>query len=158
MTRLQERLHTDLPIEATFDFVADFANAAAWDPGVAWSRRAEPVDQPLGVGTAFELGVRMGGRVKPMTYRVTRFERPTRIVLEGAGSGVEAVDDIRFDRSGGGGTAIDYTADIQLRGLGRLVQPFLRSTFARIGRDAAAGMAAALAGRARSADRSVGAR
>ena len=30
---------TDLPIEATFDFVADFANAAAWDPGTAWSRR-----------------------------------------------------------------------------------------------------------------------
>ena len=51
MTRMHERLETDLPIEATFDFIADFANAHAWDPGTAWSRRTEPADRPIGVGT-----------------------------------------------------------------------------------------------------------
>ena len=73
-----------------------------------------------------------------------RFERPDRVVLVGAGSGVDAVDDIRFARSAGG-TAIDYTADIRLRGIRRLLQPFLGGTFERIGRDAAAGMADTLA-------------
>ncbi len=157
MTRLHERLRTDLPIEATFDVIADFENAQLWDPGVAWARRTGPADRPIGVDTTYELGVRIGSRVAPMSYRITRYERPTRVVLVGAGSGVDAVDDIRFSRSAGG-TAIDYTADIRLRGLRRLIQPFLGRTFARIGRDAAAGMAHTLAGLAESDTDRVGAR
>jgi hypothetical protein len=148
VTRLDERLVTDLPIEATFDFIADFANAQVWDPGVAWARRLEPSDEPVGVGATYELGVRMAGRVAPMTYRIMTFERPKRVQLVGAGSGVDAVDDIRFARSAGG-TSIDYTADIGLRGIRRLLQPFLGGTFAKIGRDAATGMADTLAAMAR---------
>ena len=144
MTRLNERLRTDLPVEAAFDFIADFQNAAMWDPGVAWARRTSAGEGPLGIGTTYELGVRMGGRVAPMSYRITRFERPGRVTLVGAGSGVDAVDDIRF-ASSAGGTDIDYTAEIRLRGLRRLAQPFLGGTFARIGRDAANGMTDALA-------------
>jgi hypothetical protein len=144
MTRIHERLVAELPVEAAFDFIADFTNAHAWDPGTVWSRRTSPGDGPVGLGTTFELGVRMGGRVAPMTYRITRFERPGRVVLAGTGSGVESLDDIRFERAGDG-TAIDYTADIKLQGIGRLLQPFLGGTFERIGRDAAAGMTAALA-------------
>ena len=152
MTRIHERLTTDAPVEAAFDFIANFANSHAWDPGTAWSRRAEASDGPIGVGTSFELGVRMGGRVAPMTYRITRFERPTRVELVGEGSGVASVDDIRFTTHGDV-TAIDYAADIQLQGARRLLQPFLGGTFKRIGRDAAAGMTDALAARASSPDR-----
>ena len=144
MTRIHERLSTDLPIEATYDFIANFANSHAWDPGTAWSRRTGTGDGPIAVGTTFELGVRMGGRVAPMTYRITHFERPTRVVLVGEGSGVASIDDIRFEPSGGG-TAIDYAADISLQGVRRLLQPFLGRTFERIGRDAASGMRDALA-------------
>ena len=144
MTRLHELVRSDLSIEATFDYIADFQNAQDWDPGVGWARRTGPADGPVGLGTTYELGVRMGGRLAPMTYRIARFERPDRVVLVGAGSGVDAVDDIRFARSASG-TAIDYTADIRLRGLRRLAQPFLGGTFARIGRDAAAGMSDTLA-------------
>ncbi len=144
MTRLSERIVTDLPIEMAFDFIADFANSAVWDPGVAWARRLESIDEPVGVGTTYELGVRMGGRVAPMTYRIERFERPVRVVLVGAGSGVDAIDHIHFERSGDG-TAIHYTADIGLRGLRRLIQPLLGGTFEKIARDAATGMADTLA-------------
>ena len=118
---------------------------------MAWARRTEPADGPIGIDTTYELGVRMGGRVAPMTYRIAHFERPGRVVLVGAGSGVDAVDEIRFARSGGG-TAIDYTADIRLRGIRRLLQPFLGRTFARIGRDAAAGMEDTLADLAAAGD------
>lgn len=145
MTRIHERLTTDLPSEPAFDFIANFANSHLWDPGTAWSRRAGSSEGPIGVGTTFELGVRMGGQVAPMTYRITEFERPTRVVLVGEGSGVASVDDIRFSPSGDG-TAIDYAADITLQGVRRLLQPFLGGTFKRIGRDAAAGMRDALAG------------
>lgn len=150
MTRLHERIETTLPIEATFDYVADFANAQEWDPGVASARRID--DGPVAVGARYDLGVRMGGRVAPMEYRITQFDRPLRVVLVGAGSNVDAVDDIRFERSGPG-TAIDYTADIRLGGLLRFAQPFLGGSFAKVARDAAGGMELTLAARAANAPR-----
>ena len=152
MTRLHERIETSLPIEAAFDYVADFANAQEWDPGVASARRVD--DGPVAVGARYDLGVRMGGRVAPMEYRVTELDRPWRVVLVGAGSNVDAVDDIRFERSGDG-TGIDYTADIRLGGLLRFAQPFLGGSFAKIARDAASGMERTLAARAADAARTA---
>lgn len=142
MTRLYEQIETALPPETAFDFVADFANAERWDPGVA---RSVGLDEgPLRVGSRFELDVRMGRRTAPMTYHVAALERPDRVVLVGAGSGVDAVDEIVFEPTGSG-TRIRYTADIRLSGLLRVVQPFLSGAFERIGRDAAAGMRRTLA-------------
>ena len=83
--------------------------------------------------------VRMGGRLAPMEYRVSVLEPMSRVVLTGSGSSVFAVDEIRFERSGTG-THIDYTADIRLGGVLRLVQPFLGGSFRKIARDALAGM------------------
>ena len=63
-----KHFETALPIERAFAFVADFSNAERWDPGVAWSKAvAEPAPR---VGAEYELGVRMGGRVAPMSYRI----------------------------------------------------------------------------------------
>jgi carbon monoxide dehydrogenase subunit G len=147
MTRLHERIPTVLPPEAVFDYVADFQSAAEWDPGVARARRID--GGPIGVGTRYELGVRMGRRVVPMTYRITVFERPTRVVLEGAGANVEAVDDIRFEPRAGG-TVVDYSADIRLRGWMRLAQPFVGGALEKVGRAAAAGMTRTLSAKAKS--------
>ncbi|MBM4407959.1 MAG: hypothetical protein FJ038_05010 [Chloroflexi bacterium] len=137
MPRLREQLQTSLPVEETFAFVADFANASTWDPGVATAERLD--SGPLGVGARFRLGVRMRGRVAPMEYRITTFDPPRRVVLTGEGSGVNAIDDIRFEPSGSG-TRIEYVADIQLQGLARLLTPFLGGTFAKIASDAVGGM------------------
>ncbi len=145
MTRLHERIETALPPGPTFDFVADFANARLWDPGVVSSSRLD--DGPLDVGARYRLEVRMGRRTAPMTYRVSVFDRPNRVVLVGSGSGVDAVDAIRFVPTDDG-TRVEYTADIRLRGLLRLAQPLFRGTFARIADAAATGMRSALARRA----------
>lgn len=141
MTTLRERIDTDLPLDEAFAFVADFSNAARWDPGVASSERidAGPGAGPVGTGTRFRLGVRMGGRVSPMDYQITTWDPPHRVVLTGAGSGVSAVDDIRFQATPSG-TRIDYIADIRLRGLLRLLSPFAGGAFATIARNARQGM------------------
>ena len=86
MTTLTERIDTALPIDDTFAFVADFANSAIWDPGVATAERLDT--GAVGLGSRFRLGVRLGGRVAPMEYRIAVFEPPTRVVLVGSGSGV----------------------------------------------------------------------
>ena len=145
MTRLNERIRTDLPIEDAFAFLADFANAQHWDPGVASSRRIG--DDPIGVGARYALGIVRGDRVVPMEYRITAYDPPNRVVLVGHGSGVEATDEIRFHRQGSE-TVVDYIADINLTGLLRLVQPFLGGTFRKIAEDASEGIGRALASRA----------
>ena len=137
MTTLHERIETPLPIDEAFAYVADFANSQEWDPGVVTSERLD--EGPVGTGSRFRLGVRLGPRVAPMEYRISVFEPATRVVLIGSGSGVSAVDEIRFERLDTG-TRIDYTADIRLGGLLRLIQPFLGGAFANIGRNAADGM------------------
>lgn len=149
MTTLHEQIETTLPRDATFAYVADFANAEEWDPGVATAQRLDA--GPIGVGTRYRLGVRIGGRVAPMEYRISVFEPPTRVVLVGSGSGVSAVDDIRFEEVKTL-TRVDYTADITLDGVRRLIQPFLGRAFATIGRNAADGMQRTLDARAAAVD------
>lgn len=147
MTLLSERITTRLPIDEAFAYVADFANSQDWDPGVA---SAERIDSgPVGVGARYRLGIRRGSRISPMEYEISLFEAPRRVVLVGEGSGVSAVDDIRFSESDGR-TVIDYTADIRLDGLLRLAQPFMGGTFERIATQAAEGMQRTLDSRARS--------
>jgi dehydrogenase/reductase SDR family member 12 len=148
VTRITEHIETPLELEAAFAFIADFANAMHWDPGTVTSERIG--DGPVGLGARYRLGVRLGSRVAPMEYRITTFQPPHRVVLVGEGSGVSAVDEIRFEPSGSG-TRIDYSADIRLGGVLRLVQPFLGRAFANLGRDALAGMQRALDARADSA-------
>ena len=145
MTTLNERIETELLLQDAFDFIADFSNAAQWDPGVASAVRLDA--GPIREGTRVRLGVRMAGRVAPMEYVVTTWQPPHRVVLSGQGSGVVAVDDIRFEATPTG-TRIDYTADIRLRGLFRLAAPFAGGAFARIARDARDGMQRALDRRA----------
>ena len=145
MTKLHETIETELSPAATFDFVADFANSMYWDPGVATSERIG--DGPVAVGARYKLGVRMRGQVAPMEYHVSEFEPGHRVVLIGAGSGVNAVDEIRFERAGTG-TRVDYTADINLGGWMRLVQPFVGGAFRKIAKDALGGMQQALDERA----------
>lgn len=150
MPRVHETIQTRLPIDETFAFIADFANAERWDPGVATSVRIG--DGPVGVGARYALGVRMRGKVVPMEYRITTHEPTGRVVLTGEGSGIFAVDDIQFSPTDDGtGTRVDYTADIHLGGWMRLIEPFVGGAFRKVAKDAVAGMQRTLDERARAA-------
>ncbi len=150
MTRLHERLTTPLAQADAFAYIADFANSQEWDPGVATAVRVD--DGPVRVGAHYRLGVHLGGRVAPMDYRITVLEAPDRVVLQGEGSGVTAVDDIRFSRDGDV-TRIEYIADIKLGGILRFVQPLLGGAFRTLARNAVGGMQRTLDERAAAAAR-----
>ncbi len=83
-----------------------------------------------------------------MIYTIETYEPDTRVVLRGEGKTVTARDDIRFAPTADGGTRVDYTADIELKGWMRLLTPFLGGAFRKLGDDARTGMTAALAERA----------
>ena len=142
MVMLREEVEVGVPVDDAFAFVGDFANAEVWDPGVESSNNVS--GSPIGVGTRYDLIVIFGERKLPMTYEVTVFDPPRRVVLEGTGSTVTAVDDIRFEATADG-TRIRYTADLRLRGIARIAEPLLRGRFHETGRRAMAGITTAFA-------------
>ncbi len=55
MTTIRKQIMTDLPVEQAFNYVADFASSAEWDPGVESARRIGDETGPIEVGTRYEL-------------------------------------------------------------------------------------------------------
>ena len=100
MIRLEEAIEVPRPIAEVFHYTSDFGNAAQWDPGVAESRKVSK--GPIAVGTEFELRVRFGPRSIPMTYVVREYAPPKRVVLEGRGDSIHALDAIAFASIPGG--------------------------------------------------------
>ena len=74
MARYRATVISTRSAEETFDYLADFSNAEEWDPGTATAERLD--DGPVGLGSAFRLGVRVGARVTPLEYRIVAFDRP----------------------------------------------------------------------------------
>ncbi len=128
----------------TFDYLATFSNAEQWDPGVL---SGEQLDSgPVRVGTRFWLVVPFLGRRLPLTYVVTRYSPAGMIALEAVSGLLRLVDWIEVAAEGDGAT-VSYDADVRLRGPLRLLDPMLQRGFGAVGDRAAAGLAAALAGR-----------
>jgi carbon monoxide dehydrogenase subunit G len=145
MTRLREQLEVDRPIEDVSAFVGDFANTEGWDPGV---EEAEKVtDGPIDVGTRYRVVAVFNGRRLPIEYRVTEWDPPRRVVLEGVGQTFRGIDEIGFEPTASGGTRITYEADLRLRGPLRSLEPFLRKRFEQTGSEGMHGMRRALARR-----------
>lgn len=128
---------TLLPIEVAFDYVANFENIVEWDPGVIAARKT--TDTAAGVGSAYYLDLNYGGSDLAMTYRITEFDAPHLVVLEGDGARSRAVDRISVSEANHA-TRVEYEADISLKGVFRLAEPFLGKLFARIGEDARDGL------------------
>jgi NAD(P)-dependent dehydrogenase (short-subunit alcohol dehydrogenase family) len=80
-----------------------------------------------------------------MDYVVTQVEPQRRVVLEGRGGLVHAIDDIRFERIPAG-TRIDYTADLSFDGLASLAEPLMGPLLRRVGQRAVKGLRRALSG------------
>jgi hypothetical protein len=137
MPVITETVETDLPTEQTFDYVANFENIVEWDPGVTAARKV--TGEPAGVGTEYELDLEYGGSLLSMVYRITEWDPPRLVVLEGDGDRSFAIDRISF-RPTSGGTAVEYQAEIKMKGVFLLAQPFLGKLFREIGEGARAGL------------------
>jgi carbon monoxide dehydrogenase subunit G len=127
--------------EETFAYLSDFANAAEWDPGIAEARRLTPA--PTAVGSRFEVIAVFRGNRQRYEYVVTELE-DMRVALRGDGEKALS-DDVITVADGGAGSRVIYEADIRLKGVYRVAEPFLRSMFRRMGDEALDGLVARLA-------------
>lgn len=145
MARIAETLRVPSAPEDAFDLVADFTSTTDWDPQIRSARRLD--DGPIGVGSRFEVKLALGPTEVPLTYEITRYERPDRVVLTTVGTLHRGEDDVRF-RAVDGGTEVVWGAEFALRGPGgKLIDPLLGVGFRRAARGAVDGLAEALGGR-----------
>jgi len=140
--RYHREIEVPVASEDAFAYLSDFANAAEWDPGIAESRRLTP--GPTAVGSRFEVIAMFRGNRQRFEYVVTELEGDRRVALRGDGEKATS-DDVITVTSAGAGSRIGYTADLRLKGVYRVAEPFLGSTFRRMGDDALDGLAARLA-------------
>ncbi len=141
MKRLHEVIEVPRNVAEAFRYTANFGLIEQWDPGVTESEKLTA--GALGVGSRFRVVVKSGLGTSEMHYTITHWEPPHRVVLEGEGDAIHAVDDIRFVEIAGG-TRIDYTADISLGGVAGKAEFLLGPVLERVGKKAMAGLKNAL--------------
>ena len=118
-----------------FAYMAAFENAGEWDPSVTEAKRVG--DEPLGVGTSFEVVSKFGPRLVPLTYTIVRYEPDGLVVLEARSKGFVSTDTITVEPAGDTST-VTYDAMLTFSGLGRLADPLMQVVFNRVGRKAEA--------------------
>jgi len=141
MIRLEETIQVPRPPRAAFAYASDFTHIEQWDPGIAesWKITAGPPR----VGTAYGLVVASGVMRIPMQYVIREYDPPRKVVLEGEGRPLHALDTIVFEPAGQG-TRITYTADLTFRGWLGSLEPIMEGSLRRVGLRAVEGLRSAL--------------
>jgi carbon monoxide dehydrogenase subunit G len=142
--RVERTIHTTCPQQVAFDHVADFSTTQDWDPGIPSAERIG--DDPVAAGSRFRLVSRFNRTEQTLVYEITEYERPNAVTLVGEGGNFHGVDRITFAPDAGGGTVVTYRADLSLRGVARLAEPFIKGKLDAMSDRAVAGLKAALDG------------
>ncbi len=116
MIRLKESIQVQKPLAHVFRYVSEFSHIQNWDPGVQSAVKSDT--EKTGVGSTYRLVLRFGPFRPEMTYQIVKYEPYSCVVLKGKADSFTAIDKITFNRSGGG-TWIEYEADIQFNGMQR---------------------------------------
>jgi carbon monoxide dehydrogenase subunit G len=142
MAHIIEDFAVAVPPSTAFAYVADFTNTRHWDPQIDEARRLD--SGPIGVGSAFEVALRIGSRTTMLVYTVMTFSPDEHVVLETSGSWYRGRDDVRIRPSATGGSEVRWDAVFALRGPLVILEPLLRVGFRRTARKAVDGLEAAL--------------
>jgi uncharacterized protein YndB with AHSA1/START domain len=138
MSEYRTTILSNRPPGEVFDYLADFSNAAEWDPGI--TEATDVTGEPIGPGSRFHLVAMFLGRSVHLEYEITTYEPPRRVVLEADEERLHAVDmmDVLPEANG---SRITYRAELTAKGaVGRLLDPALGLAFRRIGDRGAEGL------------------
>ena len=138
--RLCKTVVVDRPLQAVFDYLADFTTTTEWDPGTVSTVREQGDG---GVGTAYRNTSEFLGRTTELRYVVQELVPARRIRLRGENKTVAATDTMTF-RQVGGGTEVTYAAEFAFKGPASFLTPLLRPALERLGRQAETGLRQAL--------------
>ncbi len=112
-----------------FDYMADFTNAAEWDPGTKEAKRLD--DGKIGVGSEFELVVEFAGNESPFVYKITEYDKPNVLVVEADSEAVHLVDTMTCTVEDKGSN-LNYDARLDLKGWRKVTTPVMAVLFNRL--------------------------
>ena len=138
MARFLTKIPTARSVEDAFDYMADFTNAARWDPTVVEAVRTSKDE--IGEGSTFEVTVSLGVWPVVVPYRLTVYERPHRIVFDGGTPTFRSLDEITFVPLSTGSQLV-YDARVELKGPLALADPIWNLLFQWSAARSAAGLA-----------------
>src|SRR6478752_7726968 len=139
------------PVDRVFAYLSDFTNTTEWDPGTV---RTERVSGDGGLGTRYHNVSKFLGRETELDYMVIEHVPDERLALRGENATVVAKDTMTFVRTvtgsgapgdrAGEGTTVTYRADLEFKGLAKLVAPLLAPALKKLGDEAQQGLRDAL--------------
>lgn len=110
------------PVEAVFDYLADFSHTQEWDPGTVTTVRTTGDG---GRGTTYANTSQFMGRQVELVYETTVHTRPEELKFRGVNKSTTATDWMRFSPVGVDATRVHYRADFEFGRLVRLVAPLV---------------------------------
>lgn len=131
-----------MPVEDTFEYMADFTTAGEWDANTTSSECVN--GDPLREGAEYRVVTEFGGREFTLTYRTTEFNPHERVVLK-SGTGMAEIEDVITFAAKGDGTEVTYEANVHPKGAARILDPIFGLIFKRVGDRAAESMRRTLA-------------
>jgi hypothetical protein len=137
MAHYRTTIQSRMDVATAFDYMADFSNAATWDPGVVGAERLG--DGPVTLGSRFLLQAAFGKSVLPLEYVLAAYEPHKRLVLVAETEKVKSIDEITFVATESG-SAVTYDAVLETRGSFRWATPIVAIMFRGIGNKAREGL------------------
>lgn len=133
MASYEATVHSPLPAERSFALMADFSNALHWDPATLESRQLD--DGPVGLGARFRLDMKIFGRENAIEYEIVEYDAPRKVVLRGENAGSVSVDTITVEPTGSG-SAVNYKAEVTMKGAFKVIGPLFSPVFKKMGDEA----------------------
>ena len=119
------------PPQQVLDYLRDFSNAEAWDPGTQTCTRID--SGPVTVGSTWHNVSKILGVSTELTYTLKE-STDGQLVFEGKNKSATSVDTISVGPADGG-ARIDYRADLKMHGLGIVMAPAMKVLFEKIAGD-----------------------
>jgi carbon monoxide dehydrogenase subunit G len=131
MVHVERSFVVEKPADVVVDYLKDFANAEAWDPGTVRCTREASSRGPVAVGTTWHNVSKIRGKETELQYKLTRLESQ-RLTFVGTNKTATSTDDMTFATIGNT-TRVTYTSDIVFNGLAKLADPFMKRVIEKLG-------------------------
>jgi uncharacterized membrane protein len=122
MTRFQQSVVINRPVEQVFGFVSDLENDPRWTPGTVMERTSPG---PLGVGTTFQQHDRFMGRRMDLSLEVTDYEPPNKIGIKTTSGQLSFGGTRMFEPVGAAATRVTFFGEGHAPGILKLAEPLL---------------------------------
>ncbi len=122
MTKLEQSVVINRPIEEVFAFVADIEKSPQWMSELVEAKQTS--EGPVGVGTTFSAVATPLGRRAESTQEVTEYEPSSKFAIKSTSGPVASEDEYTFE-SVAGGTKVTRVVNAEMAGFFKLAEPLV---------------------------------